>query len=87
MSLTQARPGQMFHASGKIESEFLNIWKTLQRVHLGEWRFFAHEDGLYIQRWSSANRKWESKVLIKPTGAIDAAGAVTGSVSLTDVGN
>lgn len=87
MSLTQARPGQMFHASGKIESEFLNIWKTLIKLHLGEWRFFAHEDGLYLQRWSAADHKWYSRVLFKPDGDVDAVGNFNNGVALTDVGN
>lgn len=64
------------------------LFDHIQYLLIGpSWRFFEHDDGLYVQKYNVNTGQYESKFLFKDDGSADFSGSgVTGSVTLSDVG-
>ena len=65
MTLPQKiRPGLAHKFPEPLLRELKKIWDHLGRVIIGPWRYFSHEDGLFLQKYDLSTKQYQSAMKV-----------------------
>lgn len=88
MAEQRVRAGKTNVFKEPLDGELKKIWGQLDAVLIGpEWRFYSHDDGLYVQRYNPEDKIFKSLALLESDGSLSLAGTLSESQTLSNVGN